>query len=137
MDNSSHRAAANTFYDNKIMLSSDEDLDGKTDLLMAATSIVNEHFLKPPRRGGSSKKWEANVDCDREDGHVRLYKDYFHPINLLYKEKAFCHQYRIYKELFLVILNGVRDYDDFFEAKYDCTGKISFSFYQKCSAAIR
>jgi hypothetical protein len=41
------------------------------------------------------------------------------------------------RELFLIILNGVRDYDDYFEAKYDCTSKISFTSYQKCSAAIR
>jgi hypothetical protein len=41
------------------------------------------------------------------------------------------------RKLFLVILNGVRYYDDYFEAKYDCTGKIGFSSYQKCSVAIR
>jgi hypothetical protein len=41
------------------------------------------------------------------------------------------------RELFLIILNGVIDYDDYFEAKYDCTGKIGFSSYQKCSAAVR
>jgi hypothetical protein len=41
------------------------------------------------------------------------------------------------RELFLVILNGVRDYDAYFEAKYDCTGKIGFTSYQKCSATVR
>jgi hypothetical protein len=40
------------------------------------------------------------------------------------------------RELFLVILNGVTDYDDYFEAKYDCTGKIGFTSYQKCSVAV-
>jgi hypothetical protein len=40
------------------------------------------------------------------------------------------------RELLLVILNGVRDYDDYFEVKSDCTGKISFSSYKKCSTAI-
>jgi hypothetical protein len=40
-------------------------------------------------------------------------------------------------ELFLLILNGVRNYIDNFEDKYDCTGKIGFSSYQKYSAAIR
>jgi hypothetical protein len=65
------------------------------------------------------------------------YKDYFDPINPLYKEKAFRRRYRMSIELLLVILNGVRDYDDYFEVKYDCTGKIGFSSYQKCSAAVR
>jgi hypothetical protein len=40
------------------------------------------------------------------------------------------------RELFLIILNSVRGYDDYFEAKYGCTGKIGFSSYQKCSAAV-
>jgi hypothetical protein len=46
------------------MLSSDEESDGETKLLMAAAGMVNEHFLMPARRGGSSKKWEDNVDHD-------------------------------------------------------------------------
>jgi hypothetical protein len=63
-----------------------------------------------------------------------LYKDYFDTINPLFKEKAFRRHYRMARELFLVILNGVREYDDYFEAKYDC---IVFSSYQKCSVAVR
>jgi hypothetical protein len=118
------------------MSSSDEDSDGETELLVATAGMVNEHFLMPPRRGGSSKKREGNVDRDREAGHVHLYKDYFNLIKPIYKAKKFRRRYRMSRELFLVILNGVRDYDDYFEAKYDCTGKISFSSYQKCSAAV-
>jgi hypothetical protein len=41
------------------------------------------------------------------------------------------------RELFLIILNGLRDYDDYFETKYDCTSKVSFSSYKKCSAAVQ
>jgi hypothetical protein len=134
---SSRRAAVQAFYENVLNLSSDEESDGETDLLMADTGMVNEHFLMPPHRGGSSKKREANVDRDREAGHARLYKDYFDPINPLFKEKAIRRCYRMSRELFLVILNGVREYDDYFEAKYDYTGKIVFSSYQKCSTAVR
>jgi hypothetical protein len=68
---------------------------------------------------------------------VRLYKDYFDPINPRYKEKAFRRRYWMSRELFMVILNGVREYNDYFETKYNCTGKIGFSSYQKCSAAVR
>jgi hypothetical protein len=69
------------------MSSSDEDSYGETELLVAAAIMVNEHFLMPPGRGGSSKKREGNVDRDREAGHVRLYKDYFDPIKPIYKAK--------------------------------------------------
>jgi hypothetical protein len=119
------------------MSSCDEESDSETDLLMDAASMVNEHFQMPPRRGGSSKKREGNIDRDREAGHVRMYKDYFDPIMPLYKAKAFRRRYRMSRELLLVILNSVRDYDDYFEAKYDCTGKIGFTSYQKCFAAVQ
>jgi hypothetical protein len=62
---------------------------------------------------------------------------YFDPINPIFKEKAFHRCYRMSRELFLVILNGVWDYNDYFEAKYKCTGKIGFSSYQQCYVAIR
>jgi hypothetical protein len=137
MGSSSRRAATKAYFDNVLISSSDKDSDGETELLLAATGMVNEHFLMPPRRGGSSKKREGNVDRDREAGHVCLYKDYFHPIKPIYKAKEFHHRYRMSRELFLIILNGVRDYDDYFEAKYDYTDKIGFSSYQKCSAVVR
>jgi hypothetical protein len=137
MGSNSRRAATKAYYDNVLMLSSNEDSDDETDLLMAAAGMVNEHFLMPPHKGDSSKKREANVDRDREAGHARPYKDYFDPIMPLYKEKTFHRRYRMSRELFLAILNGVRDYDDYFEAKYDGTGKIGFSSYQKCSTIVR
>jgi hypothetical protein len=137
MGSSSRRTGAKAYFDNMLMSSSDEDSDGETEVLMAAAGMVNEHFLMPPRRGGSSKKREGNVDRGREAGHVCLYKDYFDPSMPLYKAKAFRRRYRMSRELFLVILNGIRGYDDYFEVKYDCTGKIGFTSYQKCSAAVR
>jgi hypothetical protein len=56
MGSSSRRAAAKAYYDNVLMSSSNEDSDGETELLIAAVGMVNEHFLMPPCRGGSSKK---------------------------------------------------------------------------------
>jgi hypothetical protein len=67
---------------------------------------------------------------------MHLYKDYFDRINPLYKEKTFRRRYRMFRVLFMVILNGVRDYNDYFETMYDCTDKIGFSSYQKCFAAL-
>ena len=39
--------------------------------------------------------------------------------------------------LFNRIREGVVNYDDYFECKKDAIGKIGFSSYQKCIAAIR
>jgi hypothetical protein len=137
MGSSSRGASAKAYYDNVLISSSDRDSDDEINLLMAAAGMVNEHFLMPPHSGSSSKMRAANIDRDREAGHARLYKDYFDPIMPLYKEKAFRRRYRMSRELFLVILNGVRDYDDYFEAKYDCTDKIGFFSYQKCFTTVR
>jgi hypothetical protein len=93
--------------------------------LIAAADMVNEHFLIPPRMGACHRSGMPT------SGHLCLYKDYFDQINLLYKEKAFRRRYRKSRELFSVILNGAREYDDYFETKYDCTNKIGFSSYQK------
>jgi hypothetical protein len=41
------------------------------------------------------------------------------------------------RKLFLDILHGGRAYDDYFDAKLNVTGKVGFSSYQKCPAAIR
>jgi hypothetical protein len=41
------------------------------------------------------------------------------------------------RKLFLTILNGVRAHDSYLTAKPDATGKLGFTSYQKCFAAIR
>jgi len=124
-------------YKNFVELSSEEESDGETEILLAAAQMVHDHYLLPPRRGDSSKRCEANQERDQKEGHIRLYKDYFHPTDPVFKEKAFRRRYRMSRELFLQILNGMTEYDNYFEVKYDCTGKTGFSSYQKCSAAIQ
>jgi hypothetical protein len=41
------------------------------------------------------------------------------------------------KEVFMQLAYGIREYDDYFMCKKDCTGMIGFSFVQKCTAALR
>jgi hypothetical protein len=41
------------------------------------------------------------------------------------------------RKLFGRIIEGVRLHDPYFSCKPDATGKLGFSSYQKCSAAIR
>ncbi|XP_051189866.1 uncharacterized protein [Lolium perenne] len=45
-------------------------------------------------------------------------------------------RYRMSRDLFWVILRGVRNYDPYFQCRPDATGAIGFTSYQKCSAAI-
>jgi hypothetical protein len=64
-------------YKNVLESLSDEEFDGETDLFIAIASLVNEQYLMPPRKDGSSKKRLPNVNCGREAGHMHLYNDYF------------------------------------------------------------
>jgi hypothetical protein len=41
------------------------------------------------------------------------------------------------KELFMEIVQGVREYDDYFKYKKDCARKWGFMSVQKCTAALR
>jgi hypothetical protein len=127
MGHNSHRAAALAFYKNVLKSSSDGEFNGETNLLIAAVGMVNEQFLMPACRGGSSKMRQANVDHVREAGHMRLYKGYFDPINPLYKEKLFRCCCRMSKELFLVILNGMKEYDDYFKASTIAPARLASS----------
>ncbi|XP_071681827.1 uncharacterized protein [Lolium perenne] len=45
-------------------------------------------------------------------------------------------RYRMSRDLFMVILRGVRDYDTYFQCRTDATGALGFTSYQKCFAAI-
>jgi hypothetical protein len=59
-----NRKSIEFFYKNVIESSSDEESDGETELLPAATSMAHNHFLLPKRRGGSSVKRKANKNRD-------------------------------------------------------------------------
>jgi hypothetical protein len=39
--------------------------------------------------------------------------------------------------IFLRILHGVREYDDYFSLKKDATDKVVFTSYQKCTTVMR
>jgi hypothetical protein len=85
---------------------------------------------------GSVKGRKANVKHNREKGHYQLYRDYFYPIKPIFDAQKFWHRYQMSRKLFLTILNRVRAHDDYFIAMTDATGKLGFTSYQKCSAAI-
>jgi hypothetical protein len=134
MDNSS----IEFFYKHVIDTSSDSDSDDGTEILMVAATLIHEHNERQmPRFGGSTRPHMSNLKRDQEGGHVQLYKDYFHPTDPLYPEHIFRHHFWMSRNLFLTILNAMRDHDPYFECKPDTAGKIGFSSYQKCCAAIR
>jgi hypothetical protein len=66
-----------------------------------------------------------------------MYKDYFHDTIPLFSAQTFRRRYWMSRNLFLKIMQGVRDYDSYFLCKPDVAGKLGFTSYKKCSVAIR
>ena len=65
-----------------------------------------------------------------------LYADYF-ANTLLFKPDKFRRRFRMARHVFNRIREGVVAHDPYFECKTDALGKLGFSSYQKCTAAIR
>jgi hypothetical protein len=88
-----------------------------------------------PHRGGSVHGKAPNKNHSRDAGALLLYSDYFadYAINT---PKEFRRRFRMNKELFMKIVQGVREYDDYFKYKKDGTRKWGFTSVQKCTAAL-
>jgi hypothetical protein len=84
----------------------------------------------------SSSDEESDDDSELMMATTKLLHEYFHPTKTIFNAQKFRCRYRMSRKLFLTILNGVRAHDDYFTARPDATGKLGFTSYQKCSAAI-
>jgi hypothetical protein len=82
-----------------------------------------------PRRGGSVCGKAPNKDRSRNAGALLLYSDYFAD-NAINTPKEFRRRFRMNKDLFMKIVQGVREYDDYFKYKKDCTRKWGFTLFR-------
>jgi hypothetical protein len=89
-----------------------------------------------PRQGGSVRGKAPNKDRSRNASALLLYSDYFAD-NAINTPKEFRRHFRMNKELFMKIVQGVREYDDYFKYKKDYTRKWGFTSVQKCTVALR
>jgi hypothetical protein len=81
-----------TFYNNVIESSSNEEANNDTELMMAASMLLHEHTLRLVYRG-SVKGSKANVKPNHERGHYQLYLDYFHPTRPIFDAQRFWCRY--------------------------------------------
>ncbi|XP_073362617.1 uncharacterized protein [Aegilops tauschii subsp. strangulata] len=85
---------------------------------------------------GSVPGRAPNLNRNRERGHALLYADYF-ANTPLFKPDKFRRRFRMARHMFNRIREGVVAHDPYFDCKTDALGKLGFSSYQKCTAAIR
>jgi hypothetical protein len=75
-----------------------------------------------PRWGGSVPGKAPNKNCQRDARTLLLYSNYFAD-DAINTPKEFRRCFRMNKDLFIKIAQGVREYDDYLNYKKDCTGK--------------
>ncbi|XP_020195431.1 uncharacterized protein [Aegilops tauschii subsp. strangulata] len=124
------------FFFHHFICSSDDSSSDDEDLVVAAL-VVHDHIQRQlPRYRGSLPGRAPNLNHNKERGHTLLYADYFANTALFKPDKFRCH-FRMARHVFNCIREGVVAHDPYFECKTDALGKLGFSSYQKCTAAIR
>ncbi|XP_073360731.1 uncharacterized protein [Aegilops tauschii subsp. strangulata] len=123
------------FFFHHFICSSDDSSSDDEDLVVAAL-VVHDHIQRQlPRYRGSLPGRAPNLNRNRERGHALLYADYF-ANTPLFKPDKFRRRFRMARHVFNRIREGVVAHDSYFECKTDALGKLGFSSYQKCTAAI-
>ena len=89
--------------------------------------------------GKSSRRLKRNrkyIKRNREEGHNRLWKDYFdeHPV---FPPNIFRRRFRMRRELFLRIVDSICNHSIYFQQRNDGIGQTGLSPLQKCTAVIR
>jgi hypothetical protein len=105
-------------------------------MILASFLQLCRPFVVMPRRGGSRPGKGMNVNRHRQAGAMLLDADYFND-DAAHSPKEFRRRFRMNKDLFRKIAVGVREYDNYFISKQDCTGLWGFTSIQKCTAATR
>ena len=82
------------------------------------------------------RKKRAYIERHREEGHNRLWNDYFSQTPT-YPPLLFRRRFRMNKPLFLHIVDRISNEVQYFRKKKDGLGRISLSPLQNCTAAIR
>uniref|UniRef100_A0A0D3C1W7 DDE Tnp4 domain-containing protein n=1 Tax=Brassica oleracea var. oleracea TaxID=109376 RepID=A0A0D3C1W7_BRAOL len=92
------------------------------------------HVDQEERR--KKRKKRAYIERNREEGHLRLWNDYFSDTPT-YPANFFRRRFRMNKPLFMHIVDQLSTQVQYFREKKDGLGRNSLSPLQKCTAAIR
>jgi hypothetical protein len=92
------------FVKNVLDSSSEEESCASSGLMVAAASLIHELTdMHMPMHRGSKRPRRDNLERDREGGHCRPYRDYFHPTEPVFAEALFRWRYRMSRDSFLTM----------------------------------
>ncbi|XP_024010444.1 uncharacterized protein LOC112085461 [Eutrema salsugineum] len=81
------------------------------------------------------KKKQAYIEREREQGHLRLWNDYFSE-DATYPAHIFRRRFRMNKDLFLRIVDRLSHEIPYFQLRRNGHGRLGLSGLQTCTAAI-
>ncbi|XP_048633801.1 uncharacterized protein LOC125608057 isoform X1 [Brassica napus] len=108
-----------------------DDDDNEIDSLVE-DFVGNFDDIEEPKK----RKKRIYMERFREDGHQKLWNDYFSETPT-YNPELFRRRFRMNKSLFLRIVQRLETNIPYFQQGTDCTGRSSLTPLQKCTAAIR
>ncbi|XP_024004804.1 uncharacterized protein LOC112081961 [Eutrema salsugineum] len=117
-------------YDDRLDDEFDDAFDDAFDQKFEAmfNSIVNAEKRK--------KKKRAYIEREREQGHARLWNDYFSD-DATYPSHIFRRRFRMNKDLFMRIVDRLSNEVPYFWHRRNAIGRLGLSPLQKCTATIR
>lgn len=121
----------------RIIHRENDDLDDELDDLLAIKIVeYRQRKRRQRKRHGGSIPGHKVYDRSREEGAIKLYRDYFAE-NPTYPEKYFRRRFRMSSRLFKRIANAVEEHDKYFVQKRNAAGVQGCSCLQKVTAALR
>ncbi|KAG5629365.1 hypothetical protein H5410_001082 [Solanum commersonii] len=76
------------------------------------------------------------INCDREAADDNLFRDYF-STTPHFNDAIFCRRYRMSCNVFLRIVNAIKDHDTYFEQHINALGRFGLSTLQKITVVFR
>ena len=105
-------------------------------LACLAKMQIEEDTNANPKRGGSKFGRRKGKLRMRVEGHCMLYGNYFSE-DLRFDEKDFRRRFWMSRNLFMRLVQGVREHDPWFKLKKDVVGTVDFSSIQTCTISMR
>ncbi|BAS98471.1 protein ALP1-like isoform X2 [Oryza sativa Japonica Group] len=119
-------------------LAEDEIMDEIMDDVLHEMMVLLQSSIGDLEREAADHRLHPrkHIKRPREEAHQNLVNDYFSE-NPLYPSNIFRRRFRMYRPLFLRIVDALGQWSDYFTQRVDAAGRQGLSPLQKCTAAIR
>ena len=112
----------------------DDEDDVMLNLVVGQFDVGGDTLPRVVHRGSRPGR-VRNIDRQRQQGHDRIFADYFSD-SPVFGPDVFRRRFRMQRSLFLRVMARVCARDDWFVQKLDACGSLGLSSIQKCTVAL-